>query len=388
MFKQWQQSFSAWKGTKAFLRDCVSSRAVTFFSEGRPYLAFLRPVIDELSEIHNGPVYYLSSDIDDPYLLSPPNDVKAYFIGKGAAMIYLFSNIKSGTMVMTMPDLNKYHIKRSAHPLHYVYIFHSMVSTHMVYREGAFDHFDTMLCVGPHQKEEIRAWEKLRALPEKNLRDHGYGPLDTLMLSTREHHTHDANCPNVLVAPSWGPKGLLETVGLDLISILLSANYKVMVRPHPRTQALSPKKILRLRQKFGRNKNFSLDLDTSNFDSFLKADVMIGDWSGAAMEFSLGLQKPVLFIDLPPKINNQCWSDICQTPFEVSYRKDVGTIITPSQLNRVPQLIRELLANTEQFKLAALALRKRCIFNVGSSGGEGAKILREIAQNPQASSIY
>ena len=302
MFKRWQHALSAWKEVKAFLGDCTSSKAVTFFSEGRPYLSFLRPVIDELSQIHNGPIYYLSSDKKDPYLLNPPTDVKAYFVGEGAAMIYLFSNIKAGTMVMTMPDLNKYHVKRSAYPLHYVYIFHSMVSTHMVYRESAFDHFDTLLCVGTHHKEEVRAWEKLRSLPKKNLENHGYGPLDKLMLSASQHHIHDPDFPNILVAPSWGPTGLLETLGRDLISVLLSNNHKVTVRPHPRTQALSPRNIRSLSKQFGANRKFFLDLDTSNYDSFLEADVMIGDWSGAAMEFSLGLQKPVLFIDLPPKV--------------------------------------------------------------------------------------
>ena len=38
--------------------------------------------------------------------------------------------------------------------------------------------------------------------------------------------------------------------------------------------------------------------------SFDKADLMISDWSGVAFEFAFGLEKPVIFIDLPKKINN------------------------------------------------------------------------------------
>ena len=31
---------------------------------------------------------------------------------------------------------------------------------------------------------------------------------------------------------------------------------------------------------------------------------MVSDWSGAALEYSFGLKKPVIFLDLPKKVNN------------------------------------------------------------------------------------
>ena len=36
--------------------------------------------------------------------------------------------------------------KKSKNKVHYVYIQHSLVSLHMAYREGAFDHYDYILC--------------------------------------------------------------------------------------------------------------------------------------------------------------------------------------------------------------------------------------------------
>src|SRR5438093_13437904 len=56
-----------------------------------------------------------------------------------------------------LTDLDAYHLMRSAaYPVHYVYVFHSMVSSHMVFRPKAYDAYDTILCVGPHHTREIR----------------------------------------------------------------------------------------------------------------------------------------------------------------------------------------------------------------------------------------
>jgi hypothetical protein len=392
MLRGWQKSIKVWEGVRQYLKDCASDQSLTFFSEGRPYHSFLHPVISAMQHILSKPVFYITCDEDDPYLTEPPNNVKPYFIGNGPAMIYLFTNTKTGTMVMTMPDLNKFHVKRSVHPVHYVYIFHSIVSTHMVYREGAFDHFDSILCVGPHQKLEIRAWEKLRGLPEKNLLNHGYGPLDALLnantLLPQQTTEGTANRTNILIAPSWGSQGILETVGQELISILMAANLNVTVRPHPRTRELSPRTLLELTQKFGSDQRFALDLDTTDFDSLITADLMISDWSGAAMELSFGLGKPVLFIDVPPKVNNLSWEDISLAPLEVAYRSQVGRILSPSDIHQAPERIIELLSNCKDFADNIRALRKTHVYNVGTSGRDGARIIYGISQNPLKTQVH
>lgn len=54
-------------------------------------------------------------------------------------------------------------------------MFHGFASTHMVLREEALDHYDTIFCSGPVQIKEIRAREAMKGLPEKKLIDTGYG---------------------------------------------------------------------------------------------------------------------------------------------------------------------------------------------------------------------
>jgi hypothetical protein len=47
------------------------------------------------------------------------------------------------------------------------------------------------------------------------------------------------------------------------------------------------------------------------------------DWSGVAMEFAFGLEKPVLFIDVPRKVNNPEYKTLRAVPLEVSYRDQI-----------------------------------------------------------------
>ena len=94
---------------------------------------------------------------------------------------WLFQTLKADVMVLTMLDLGNFQLKRSLHPVHYVYVFHSMGSTHMVDHENSYDHYDSLLCAGPHHVEEIRRREQLKGLPPKHLFPRGYPRLERLV---------------------------------------------------------------------------------------------------------------------------------------------------------------------------------------------------------------
>ena len=54
-------------------------------------------------------------------------NILSFYIGDGVARSNFFINLKATIIVMTMPDLETFHIKRSkVYPVHYVYIFHSL----------------------------------------------------------------------------------------------------------------------------------------------------------------------------------------------------------------------------------------------------------------------
>src|SRR5439155_1047234 len=99
----------------------------------------------------------------------------------GALCTWFFQTIRADVMVLTMLDLQNFHLKRSVHPVHYAYVFHSMGSTHMVDHASSYDHYDSLLCVGPHHVAEIRRREELHRLPPKHLFAHGYPRLERLV---------------------------------------------------------------------------------------------------------------------------------------------------------------------------------------------------------------
>ena len=293
--------------------------------------------------------------------------------------------LKAELLVMTMPSLETYFIKRSrVYPVHYVYVFHSIVSSHTIYRKGAFDHFDSIFCTGPHHVEEIKATERLYNLNHKNLVECGYGLLDKLQknkpVQNQELCTKDGR-KKILVAPSWGKKGLLETKGLELVKILLDAGYHVTVRPHPMTIRKWPKIIKTIKNEFKDNTNFEMETDVSSFESLYSTYGLISDWSGIGFEYAFVCERPVLYIDGFPKINNPSYDKIPCKPLEVSIRNLIGKVISPNELKSIPKIIESTYENIDLFKTKVQEARNETVFNFGQSGIKGAqeivKILHE-----------
>ena len=174
-------NYLALKSVIAFKRLKSKSRKIVFYAEDAQSQNFLFDLVKELLVKFNQEVCYLTSDINDS-ILSLQKDytnLHPFYIGDGFFRTWLFTSLEADLMVMTMPDLDTFHLKRSAvYDVHYLYIFHALVSTHSVYRLGAFNSYDTVFCVGPHQIKEIRQTEKFYNL-NKNLTPDWYN-IETL----------------------------------------------------------------------------------------------------------------------------------------------------------------------------------------------------------------
>ena len=371
----------SWQEAIHFVKSSKPSAKLVIYSEGASYASYFGPLLKALSAYTNINIYYLSSESSDPLLKEESNHIKFYFIGKGTARTFLLNNLKANVVVMTMPDLDTFYIKRSPDCEKYVYFHHSMVSTHMIYNKGAFDHFDTMLCVGPHHKVEVRQWDMRWGLPAKQLLEHGYSPLDTIRGVTAARGMPERNADgklNILLAPSWGSDGLMETRAVEVVSVLLDAGHRVHVRPHPRTHQLSSACLVELENKFDDHPNFDLNRDITQFDALLKSHIMISDWSGVAMEFAFGLERPVLFIDVPRKLNNPDYEKIKAVPIEVSYREEVGVILTPERLADVPEALDRLFENADDFQSKIQMYRDQNVYHIDESAKAGADHIYEL----------
>jgi hypothetical protein len=382
MFNAVSRLIHEWSQWKAYKAIPLVERGVVLYSEGAGYWTHFEPIVKHWLKSQQKQFVYLTSDINDPLILDPIDGVKAFYIGMGSIRTLLFSNMQAKLVVMTTPDLETYFIKRSPYVNHYAYIHHSIVSCHMIYREQAFDHFDSIFCVGPHHIDEIRGREKQAGLPAKKLIEHGYGRLDKLLKSIdgiKKRPLRPADVPGrVLIAPSWGENGLLERIGADFIGSLLEYGYQVVLRPHPRTRCLNPSVIDNIELRYSTKSHFRLDEDMSSSKSLFEADVMISDWSGAALEFAFAYERPVLFIDVPRKINNPRYLELGREPIEASIRHRIGRVLSEQELMSIADAVAGLVDAQIDMKTLK-SERDRLVYNIGCSGKVGAEALVQLA---------
>lgn len=355
----------------------AQERQLVFYSEGKTYWVHLEGILKAYLELGDTTVCYITSDCNDPGLQLQHPRLKHFHTDEGGIRNWLFENMDAGVLVMTMPDLHQYQVKRSKHPVHYAYVQHSLVSLHMVYRSGAFDHFDSIFCAGPYHLREVRAMEARYQLPQKQLVEHGYGRLDSIIANRGKRPAAEpSRAPHILVAPSWGDNSISDTVIDEVLEQLLTAGYTVTYRPHPQTVKFCANIIDGVQARFGANAAFNLEVDVASEESLHLSDLMICDWSGAALDYAFGLEKPVLFVDVPRKVNNERYVEIDVEPFEVGIREQLGGVVAIDELKTLPARIEALLSGLTGEDIGKI--RDENVFNVGSSGEAGAVALRDI----------
>lgn len=345
---------------------------LVFYSEGKNYWPYLQGLVREVLAISETSVCYVSSDPEDPGLFLENSKYKTFLIDEGFIRNWFFENLKATVLVTSMPDLNQFQVRRSKNKVHYIYVQHSLVSLHMVYRKGAFDFYDTIFCSGPHHVAEVRAIEKVYGVPKKNVFEHGYGRVDSLLSDSQKRPASSGSqgfVQHVLFAPSWGRMGAVETgVAGKVLSLLLGAGFFVTLRPHPQTLKTSKNAVSNIFEKFKSNDFFRFEDNVVGEDSLHESDVMISDWSGAALDYAFGLGKPVIFLDLPRKVNNQEYMKVGLEPLEVSIRESVGVVLDLEHMDSIVDTLKSIEVSATQGH----------VFNVGHSAEIGAKELLRI----------
>jgi YidC/Oxa1 family membrane protein insertase len=114
-------------------------------------------------------------------------------------------------------------------------------------------------------------------------------------------------------------------------------------------------------------------------DSILRSDLLVSDWSAMALEYAWGLEKPVLFIDVPRRIRNPNWRELGIEPIESSIRGQVGEIVSPDALHEAPAAIERLLKDPERFRARMRELRETLVFRLGHSVPDGAAEIARLA---------
>ena len=366
--------FKEFQGYRAYKKLPKSYKKVVFYSESFQDWHHLKPLLNALLD-EDIAVTYVTSDDKDPALLKLSKKYRSIYIGKGFFRILFFQFLKAKLLILTMMDLNNFELKRSMHPVHYVYIFHSLTSTHMVDTEKSFDHYDTIFCAGPHQKKEIELREKNKDLKAKNLVPYGYPRIEKLIqLSSKPKNEKKV----ILLAPTWGEQSIINLMGMEICSIIINQGYSLILRPHHETIKRSPQLIDEIENKYSHLETFRLVREMGDAESLLQSDLLICDWSGTAIEYAFGLEKPIIFIDIPPRVRNPNWREIQSEPLEMSIREKVGRVICPSKLDELPSSISQLL-NEDQISSSLIkSLREEFIYNLSRSEITGREEIKRL----------
>ncbi|MBI3928070.1 MAG: hypothetical protein HY319_21180 [Armatimonadetes bacterium] len=358
----------------------AGERPLVVYSEDSHSWLQLGDYLRELSTGSSRPIHYLTSDPDDP-LRKPggaglPEPLRVHYL-KHLLGQYL-TRLDSRVLMVTVPDLGRI-VPRPPSSTRCVYVFHSLISMHVGYRPGAFEHYDDFFCTGPHHERELTAHFERLGQPVPVLHRVGYAKLDRLHQAFRSRNPREHEPRTVLLAPSWQRQNLLEAGGIDAAASLLDAGFRVVVRPHPCFfQPLYPEglPIVRaLEEAYSSHPRFTLERSFLSNESFYEADCMVSDWSGAAYEYAFATERPVLFVDGPRKISNPDWESLGLPAFEETYRARVGKVVPSDELPRLAGAVESLLSEGEGFRQRLIETRNEAVFNFGQAARVGARVL-------------
>ena len=351
----------------------VVGKHIVFYSERSGFYKYFQGAIEWL---------LLNSDVNIHYVTSDPNDqvfelqkskprLVPYYIGD-KRLITLMMKLECDVAVMTLDDLENFYIKRSyiRKDVEYVYLFHHMTSTHLVSSREALDHYDTVLCVGPHQKEELERAEEVRGLPARNLVECGYDLLDRQIAAYALRGAPQAKRPIILVAPSWQEDCLLDLCADEVIEPLLGRGYSVIVRPHPEYTKRYHARWESLQQRYASwsRDDIYFEQDFTTSDSIYDADVLVTDWSSIACEFSFTTMKPSVFGDTPMKVSNPDWEELGIEPTDLTIRNQIGTSLAVEELARLGDVVDDMISHTEAWRDRIEEVRSRMIYHRGRGG--------------------
>ncbi len=370
------------------------NKQLVFYSEGSGFYKYFKRIISWLLANSEVVIHYVTSDMNDQVFSLTLDEAhcerfKTYFIGQ-SGLISFMMKMDADMLIMTMPDLEVFHIKRSLvrKDVEYIYLDHGMTSYHLALREFALDHFDTIFTYGPNHDAEVRKAEELHELSEKKLVHTGYPLLDDLLESVSTLSVDHANePPEALIAPSWQKDNIMELCLPELVAPLLKAGFRVTVRPHPEYVKRFGQSILESLSAFEEELaqgSLRLERDFSSNTTVFMSDVTITDWSSIAQEFSYATKKPSIFINTPLKVMNHAWEDLGLVPLDISLRDELGVSVDIENLQDIGEIASEMVMHRESYRERITQVMQENLYNIGSSAEHaGAYILTSLAEHAE-----
>ena len=353
---------------------------IAIFSEGKNYWGTFKATVEELisRKIHFA---YYTLDLHDPALLIDNEYMHSHLFDKNkAAPFQKLAKIKAKVLLATTPNIGSpgYPLVRPEGVEKLVHVFHAFADI-SAYHIGSLDNYDIVLTVGPHQEKPIREVEKARNLKPKQFVHVGLPYFDAqyhaLQLSSSTCPTCSSAAvalakeatlsKTILIAPSWGAKGLLSEYGTDFIVKLAEAGFNVIVRPHPQSYIAEADFIERCKAETAKCPNVVWDSETIGTKSMLASDILISDTSSIRFDYAFLYEKPVITLDIPHEkqleyegqFMTEIWTDVAA--------KRLGRVLGHGDVGDIVEIVKDVLESGAADGVKKL--RAETIANLGSS---------------------
>lgn len=360
----------------------ITNKHLVFYSESNGFYKYYKGMIEYILDNTNITIHYITSDYNDNiFKLEKENpQIKAYYIEE-KKLITLMMKMDADVVVMTMPDLETFHIKRSyiRSDINYIYIPHGMDSLNMTMRTASTNAYDTVFVTGKHQKDEMLETNKLYNLNNRKIVEWGYTLLDD-MIANYDEKQKNAKQKTILIAPSWQKDNIVDLCLDEVLECLKSSDYKIIVRPHPQHVRHMKEKFEQMKEEFKDNNNIEIQTDFSSNDTIFNADLMITDWSGIAYEYAFTTKKPVMFIDTPMKVMNPEYKKISVQPFNIWCRNVIGEIVEVDNIKSINSVLKKMLKNEQKYRKNIEKLIESNVYNLGKSSEVGGKYIINAVQ--------
>ncbi len=358
------------------------SRTLVFYSERDIYYQYYEGYIKYIIEHSDLDICYITSDLNDPVFKMDEPRIKPVYFKEFLTQVIL--NLDSKVLVMTTPDLDNFYLKRSVNPVNHVYIFHGIGSTHLTYHKNAFDHYDTILCVGERDTEEIRKAEEIYHLKPKNLIPCGYYRVEKIYNDHRNFIKENQNPANsrekILIAPSWNPGNILESCIDRLIKNFRDSEFDVLIRPHPEFIKRKWDTIAKIQKNIKGISNLTLELDMVKGTSIHQADILITDWSAISFEYAFGTERPVLFINTPPRVDNPDYKELGIEPLEFTIRNQIGKSVEIKDIDNIQSICKDFIERHDMYKNTIINYREKYLYNWLNSSKAGGDAIIELCK--------
>jgi CDP-glycerol glycerophosphotransferase (TagB/SpsB family) len=204
---------------------------------------------------------------------------------------------------------------------------------------------------GDYQAKDIRALEKLRGLPEKQLLTVGCSYLDVYQERMKEIPAEENHPFTVLVSPSWGPSALLSRFGSRLLDPLVKTGWRIIVRPHPQSKKSEAPVLKNLEERYKDYADLEWDYERENIYSLKKADIMISDFSGIVFDYVFLCDKPVMYVnqgfDLRPYDADDLGDNAANGLWQFKTLEQIGVELKEEYFDRIGEIIKNASDNPQ-----------------------------------------